>query len=109
MRSNQSILKGISLLLIILLMQKSGLGLYLHDWLHAQNQNFPSQKHLAVIDKGATCSCIDDFNMPLAETPASVTGLIPEIKRSFLSILEFPIPFSSRYYSSLRGPPTNLA
>jgi hypothetical protein len=109
MKFNQYILKGISLFLIVLLMQKTVGGLYLHDWFHTQNNNCTSHELPTITERIASCTCIDDFYTPFAESPEQIIQAVPEIKTSFVAILDLPIPFSSRVFHSLRGPPFAIA
>ena|SRR5882724_2002478 len=105
MRTNKHIQKCISVLLIIILMQKAGAGLYLHNWLHSQ-KNIPSSSGAPVIGQNTiACSCIDDFYVPFAETPEQLVQAPYTIKIEFVASLISFIPSSSKFFHSLRGPP----
>src|SRR5258706_8799189 len=111
MRSNRYITKGISVLLIVILMQKTCGGLYLHNWLHSQNNpSKSSASHLPDIatDPGK-CACIDDFYLPFTETPEQFIQPIPVIETGFVSVFKFSIPFEVKIFLSLRGPPSVVA
>lgn len=57
MRNNPFIAKCIAILLLVLFSQKIGVGVYLHNWLHAN-----ANKEAAVkTNVSADCNCIDDF------------------------------------------------
>ena len=105
MRYNKSILKGISVFLIVLLMQKTEGSLYLHDWLHAQKITRPSNEFPSLTEKAIACTCIDDFYTPFAESPALVIQQPQTIQTVFVVIPALPIPFSPTNFHSLRGPP----
>jgi hypothetical protein len=109
MKYNRYISKCISLFLIVLLMQKAGGGLFLHDWLHAQNKTNASHQLPAVAEGVANCTCIDDFYVPFAETAGQIIQPVPEIKTEFVAVPDLPIPFSSKFFHSLRGPPVAIS
>src|SRR5258705_13645897 len=111
MRSNRYITKGLSVLLIIVLVQKTIGGLYLHNWLHAQNNSSGSlaSHSPAIIAHTGNCTCIDDFYIPFTETPQQFIQPIPVIETGFVAVLQFSIPFTVKFFHSLRGPPSFIA
>ncbi|NOT52107.1 MAG: hypothetical protein HOP10_12615 [Chitinophagaceae bacterium] len=109
MRCNRYISKSISLLLIVLIMQKTGGSLFLHNWTHTQNNTCGSHGLPAIAEELISCACIDDFYTPFVESPEQLIQLLPAIKIAFITVGDLPIPFSSRVFHSLRGPPFILA
>jgi hypothetical protein len=109
MKVKQYISKCFSLFLIILLLQKSGGGLVLHEWLHIQNNPCVSHEHPEVVASVPNCNCIDDYYMPFAEPPATIVQPVLPSKKEFVAIPQLPIPFSLTFFHSLRGPPFSIA
>jgi hypothetical protein len=96
-----------AVLLIIVFIQKMGLGLFLHAWLHEQPfgiTNDPKNPvtHLQQI----RCTCIEDAMIPFAVTAASIIISSP-IKYFFNYSNPFRVLYSSakKIYYGLRGPP----
>ena len=111
MRSNRYITKGISILLIVILLQKTSGGLYLHNWLHSQpntSRNTASDLPVIIPDPG-TCTCIEDFYIPFTETAEQVIQPIPVVETGFVAVLQFSFPFELKFFHSLRGPPSAIA
>jgi len=103
MRSNRPTVKSLAIILLLVFCQKVGGGLYLHNWLHANNCRETQSTGANV--SGYNCSCIDDFSMPFAGSLEPVTQRISSTEIEFISFYKFLVPFSSTYFSSLRGPP----
>ncbi len=109
MRPNRYIIKGISILLIVLLMQRTGGGLYLHNWLHAKNTRSASSDQVILKQEGASCSCIDEFYLPFAEAPQTLTSAIVVPKTGVFVAITVSIPTVSKAFQSLRAPPTSIS
>lgn len=109
----------LALVLILVFTQKLGLGIWMHNWLHETGVSQGNVLHGTRVLKGqllpdveklnANCHCIDDFLVPLVETPV-ITPTVPE--REFYSLpCVYRSSFSAFTYSfaSLRGPPAVAA
>jgi hypothetical protein len=105
MTGNRFITKLTTLVLILVFSQKMGMGLYLHNWLHAAKQHSTSSKPISSQEIQFACGCINDFNLPFTETT------IPEIQVPVITVNKphsapvFSIPAIYKYYHSLRAPP----
>jgi hypothetical protein len=84
--------------------QKVAGGLYLHNWLHANNCKETSHPTDTKVT-GYNCTCIDDFSMPFAEDAAPVSEEIANEQIEFLSSYTFLIPLASASFHLQRGPP----
>jgi len=104
MRSNRLTIKIFAIILLLVFSQKVGGGLYLHNWLHANNCKETQSSSTNVT--GYNCSCIDDFSMPFAENAEIISQPIPLIKAEFNPVDKFLTPFSSKFFYSLRAPPS---
>ena len=109
MKPNHFITKFIALLCLVVLSQKMGAGLYLHNLFH--NKDF-KQSSAALQDNKSVrfaCNCIDDFTMPFMETDE--VGL-PAIASSYFDHVSFykeSVSFSFHFFNSLRAPPVAVA
>lgn len=102
--------RTVAFMLLLAFVQKLGLELWLHDWLHE-----PQGVHLLVPrdrDKASLqqspiqCHCLDDTLMPLIQS-ASFTYAAPHKQGSALPASGYVSVLSTlRIFSSLRGPPT---
>jgi hypothetical protein len=106
MKFSRRISKFISLFLIVVMMQKTVVGLYLHNWLHTPCSQTETSKAPGISLSGINCTCIDDFYLPFSETPEQVVPTIPVIETGFTAVLQFSIPFTEKILPSLRGPPS---
>jgi hypothetical protein len=99
----------VSLLLILVFLQKLGLELWLHNLLHETT----TIHAVASGDKGKPvvahqafqCSCLEDVLMPFTETDRFVAVPTP---KQLIAVFVNSYSFHSaadREYSSLRGPP----
>jgi len=92
-------------------MLKAGGGLYLHNWLHAQNKvhtfSSSSSDILAMGQDNIACTCIDDFYIPFIAVPEQILQAPGRIKDEFVVSLISLIPSSSKSFHLLRGPPLN--
>ena len=99
----------VSLLLILVFMQKLGLELWLHNLLHETTpihavatgeRGKPAVTHQAI-----QCSCLEDALMPFTETePIAAVPAPKQLIAVFLNSYSF-LSATDRQYSSLRGPP----
>jgi hypothetical protein len=101
------ILRSIAFLLILIFSQKSGAGLFLHNFLHAKNiiAAHPENEDQKSKDMSYACTCIDDFLMPFEETEETVCTEAVLPVTTPLVFFEESIPFHTPIFSSLRGPP----
>jgi len=104
MRSNRPTVKSLAIVLLLVFCQKVGGGLYLHNWLHANNCRQSTHTAGQVVS-GYNCSCIDDFSMPFAENSEAIVQTISFPEAEFISFYKFSIPFSSAPFNPQRGPP----
>src|SRR5688500_7598270 len=107
MAGNRVIQKIATLLLILVFSQKMGMGLYLHNWLHA-NKSHTASTPLTNEELSYACSCINDFTAPLTET--AIQELPQPVSTEFVpaSITIVTLPVVYKYFHSLRAPPTNM-
>jgi hypothetical protein len=103
MRSNRLRVKSLAIVLLLVFCQKVGGGLYLHNWLHANNCRETQSTGTSVT--GYNCSCIDDFSMPFAENSEATVQTISSTEAEFISFYKFSIPLSPALFNSQRGPP----
>jgi hypothetical protein len=102
MRSNRFILKSLTIILLLVFTQKIGVGLYVHNWLHANNcKQLPPGSNAIKI----SCSCVDDFSMPFSEPVADITFYVPVQYQSFIAACIPQVPCFFPVFYSLRGPP----
>src|SRR6266536_2923787 len=98
--------KLISILLLIILIQKMGGGLYLHNYLHSINtieQNNAAQVQFSNVNYN--CNCLDDFYLPFTEPFHETISFIAVSHQSFNpSYIQSACTFF-RIFNSLRGPP----
>jgi hypothetical protein len=97
-----------AVLLIIVFMQKLGLGLFVHAWLHEKTFVLTSDPKNPITQlQQVRCTCIEDAMIPFAVTTASIFISTP-VKYFFNYCNSIRVLFSStkKIYYSLRGPPT---
>jgi hypothetical protein len=109
MAGNRTIQKIATLLLILVFSQKMGMGLYLHNWLHASKSHSTASTPLSNDELKYACSCINDFTAPLTET--TVQELPPPIVAVHVpvAVRAFTLPVVYKHFRSLRGPPALIA
>jgi hypothetical protein len=88
------------------MVQKTAGGLYLHNWLHSQNSIPFSADKPAIGQNILSCSCINDFYLPFAEAPEQLVQNPCAVKNEFIVSLKSLVPSCSKFFHSLRGPPT---
>jgi hypothetical protein len=103
MRSNRLTVKSLAIVLLLIFCQKAGGGLYLHNWLHANNCREAQSTGANVT--GYNCSCIDDFSMPFAENSEVIVQTISYTEAEFISFYKFLLPLTPALFNSQRGPP----
>src|SRR5262245_46238354 len=103
MRSNRLTVKCLAIILLLVFCQKVGGGLYLHNWLHANACKQYSHTAGETVS-GYNCSCIDDFSMPFADNEEKISQPAIPVKTEFTPSYNSLIPFSSRFFHSLRAP-----
>ncbi len=107
MRHNNSIRRGISLLLLLVFFQQIGAGLFIHNLLHDKKQLVETQakKHGNAKEISFACSCVDNFLMPFIDTDEPVVTHPPSVYSKPGDTVDEPVYFTSLIFSSLRGPP----
>jgi ABC-type phosphate/phosphonate transport system permease subunit len=97
-----------AILLIVAFIQKLGLGLFIHAWLHEKPISFTynSKNPVAHLQK-VPCSCVEDAMMAFTGSTASFAITTP-IKYffSYNHLLRIFYSSARKIYYSLRGPPS---
>lgn len=109
MFNNRRIKNFISVLLLVLTLQKAGYGLILHNWLHAQKTTTSSFGKNGIGEVTSNCNCVDDFYTPFMEAEVVIVPTIPPVEIEFVALLKTPVPFFAEFFHSLRGPPHFIA
>jgi hypothetical protein len=110
MKWKRHIIQSLAIVFLLLLGQKFGVGLFLHNVFHVTEQNesaIPSSSNDNAISYA--CNCIDDFSSPFDETE---TINIPTVVHYSVVLFSFYQQsfFSSFYlFNSLRAPPSLVA
>jgi hypothetical protein len=107
MKTRPFIVRAAAVLFILVFSQKSGAGLFLHNFLHTKHtaKGIPDKQHDNSKELGYSCTCMDDFLVPfdgseeLVYSPPLTIHIIPE------TFFQNRIPFYSSFISYLRGPP----
>ena len=100
--------KLISILLLLVLIQKMGGGLYFHNYFHAiGNIELSDKAQVNASHVNYSCNCIDDFYLPFTEPAAEPILFHPVSYRSFNSTYIQPHSVSERFFNSLRAPPAS--
>jgi len=109
MTGKRIITKLTTILLILVFSQKMGVGLYLHNWLHASKQHTTSSKPTTGQEIQFACGCINDFNLPFTETTVpSIEAPVAIVGQPHVNPI-FTIPAVFKYFHSLRAPPVLAA
>jgi len=109
MTGKRIITRVTTILLILVFSQKMGVGLYLHNWLHASKQHTTSSKPVSGQEIQFACGCINDFNLPFTETTVpSVEVPVTIVNQPHIAPI-FSIPAVFKYFHSLRAPPVLAA
>lgn len=90
---------------MLVFVQKTGAGLFLHNLLHTESAAKSSPQDNKGREFSYACSCIDDFLMPMtaAEEPDYFFAVPAPVSRIIAYCA--PVPFVSVTHTSLRGPP----
>jgi hypothetical protein len=105
MTGNRLITKLTALLLILVFSQKMGMGLYLHNWLHAPQQHTSSSKPVSSQEIQFACGCFSDFSLPFTETTVPALQVPVTTLCAVYNTPVFTIPAVYKYFHSLRAPP----
>ena len=109
MAGNRLIQKIATLLLILVFTQKMGMGLYLHNWLHANKSHTAVSTPLSNDELRYACSCINDFTAPLTETTVQELPQPLTVVYVPVSVPSFTLPVVYKHFHSLRAPPALIA
>jgi hypothetical protein len=94
-----------TILLLLVFTQKMGVGLYLHNWLHASQQHATSSKPISGQEIQFACGCINDFNLPFTEVTVPTIEVPVTIVNQPHRAPIFAVPAVYKYFHSLRAPP----
>jgi hypothetical protein len=111
----------VAVLLLVPFLQKMGMELWLHHWLHEPHQTVyvipvlskvgdtkTASSELALSKSFVSCHCVDDTMMPMASTEG-FTYEAPLIFGPILSITAYAdLHASPHLHTALRGPPSLL-
>ncbi|MDH7460224.1 hypothetical protein QEG73_03005 [Chitinophagaceae bacterium 26-R-25] len=101
----KSFIRFITVLMLLVFTQKMGLRLWLHNWYHTEQANEKKDPLSSSEDKSFKCDCIDDFLMPLDETPVFSLHVPTQEFTTIFSIYNPPFSSAERIFCSLKGPP----
>jgi len=105
-----TIKRFISILLLIVLIQKMGGGLYFHNYFHAaSNIELTDKAQVKFSHVNYSCNCIDDFYLPFTEPVAEPVLFVPISHQSFNSTYVQPHCVFAEVFNSLRAPPAPSA
>jgi hypothetical protein len=102
--------KLISILLLIILIEKKGGGLFLHNYFHSVKNIEQTNTASVQLNKvNYNCNCLDDFYLPFTEPVNETISFVPVLHQSFNSSYIQPFSIFFRIFNSLRAPPVSLA
>ena len=104
MRPDRKIQNILAIFFLLMLGQKTGAGLALHNIFHTKNYN-QTPANSDGTTSNYSCNCIDDFTMPFAETEAVNIPLAPVSYFEFISFYNVTESYTSDLFNSLRAPP----
>lgn len=109
MKPRRFIRKCFAIILLIVFVQKGGVELYLHNWLHTNNckQSVPQSQDNNVASR--SCNCIDDFSMPFTESLETPKHVIFSSKVESVGFQKCSTPSIHIFFCSLRGPPVSVS
>ena len=108
MMLHRNITKFIAVLFLLMLGQKTGVGIFLHNVLHTSEHKISSGTTPDTSTINFACNCIDDFSSPFDET-VTVSLNSPIIhKAALISFSRQSAPSAFYLFSSLRGPPVSF-
>jgi len=93
--------------MLLIFAQKSWAGLFLHNLLHTSSAkgDFPTKQDGQEIGYNYSCTCVDDFLMPVDNTVAVIIFQPIAVPVATTVFVEQPLPYITLPLSSLRGPP----
>ena len=103
MKTKGAIQKIVAAIFLLLFLQKSGIELYIHNWLHVKNHVQASSSSRSIVS--ACCSCVDDALMPFAEQSDEISSSLSIPHQIFALGLIEPVLSVSEYFTALRAPP----
>ena len=107
MRANAVIKRGIAFFLLLVFLQQTGAGLFIHNQLHGKvaTGQSPINKNESTKEINFSCNCIDNFLMPFAE--AEEPAILHKPCTHFKPVDSYTEKsyFTSLIFSALRGPP----
>lgn len=106
MRIRPYILRFIAFFLLLVFLQKSGAGLFLHSLFHDSTSQSLTQNENRELSYA--CTCVDDFFLPFEPVDEIVVSApsvnyAPQYADALVTVA-----FRAVAYSSLRGPPAML-
>ena len=107
MRPNAFIKRSIAFFLLLVFLQQTGAGLFIHNRLHgkATTGQSPVSKNESTREINFSCNCIDNFLMPFVEADATISVSISPAHLKPTDSFSEGIYYTSLIFSSLRGPP----
>lgn len=106
MKVRAGILRFAAFLLILVFMQKTGAGLFLHNLLHTQSiagkAQVPDEKGKEI---SYACSCLDDLQVPFLPSGIEIPSPLPLVHVAAVAYYNFELPLAEAVHTSLRGPP----
>lgn len=109
MRKRQVIKQVSTIFLILVLSQKMGAGLYIHNWLHAPHSKQAASSPASPKDVRYACNCLNDFYIPFTETEQPVIWFPVFTTYYEPAAPACAIPSVYKYFHSLRAPPKESA
>lgn len=109
MKLNSHIAKFVAFLFLIMLGQKIGVGLFLHNLFHTTEHK---QSATTTPDNKAinfACNCIDDFSSPFDETISIDPPALIIHQGVLVSFYQQSAPAVFYLFNSLRAPPPSIA
>jgi len=96
----------LAIVFLVLLSQKIGFGLFVHNASHSQFvcKNSSGQQVTLI---NFHCNCIDDFSMPFTSAVDGIQPVVDRIYSNFITPTVEQLPQQFQFFSSLRGPPAN--
>jgi hypothetical protein len=109
MKFRPLILKFAAIFMLLVFLQKTGAGLFVHNLFHQQGTAPTEKQNEQSTELSYACSCMDDFLLPF-EPASAIAYAAPFIQyQSFTTTFAAQLIITAVPYSSLRGPPALLA
>jgi hypothetical protein len=109
MKFNRLIAKGLAVIFLLLLGQKFGVGLFLHNVFHATEANKAESSSSNDNTISYACNCVDDFSSPFTETENIKVPSVNSFPDPLFSFYQRSSFTSFYLFNSLRAPPSFLA